>query len=73
MTEEKGEWGGAREGAGRPEQEPLLKKHIVPIRLPQWMIEKIDQLDGKNRTEKIEKAIMQATGWRAPIVVKEEK
>jgi hypothetical protein len=64
----KGEWGGARDGAGAPRKDPHLKKRQVGILLPGWLIEKIDTL-AKSRAVEIEAALCQVHGWRRPVVV----
>ena len=48
--------GGKREGAGRKKLEVSVKRNPVTIRLPQHMIDGLDEMEG-SRTELIESAI----------------
>ena len=48
--------GGKREGAGRKKVPSNVKRNPVTIRLPQYMIDEIDAMDG-SRTELIELAL----------------
>lgn len=59
--------GGVREGAGRPELNPLLKKRQVGLQLPEWMIAKLDEMD-EPRQAIIEQALIDNFGWTPPVV-----
>ena len=48
--------GGKREGAGRKKLEVSVKRNPVTIRLPQYIIDAIDEFPG-SRTEIIEAAL----------------
>jgi len=58
--------GGHREGAGRPPAPANLKKRMVSIRLPKWLIEWMDSQPETNRAILIEEAIKKAHGVEPP-------
>ena len=47
MAAEERTHGGAREGAGAPVKDRLVKKVQIGLALPPWLVEKIDGLEGK--------------------------
>ncbi|MDY0300264.1 MAG: hypothetical protein RBQ99_01630 [Trichlorobacter sp.] len=49
--------GGKREGAGRKPAHPLLKKRLVSIRLPEWLLNWMDEQPDTNRAVLIEHAL----------------
>ena len=49
-------WGGAREGAGRKPKHPVLKKTPISLKLPQWLVEWLDQ-QTESRAVLIENAL----------------
>lgn len=57
--------GGKREGAGRPAAPDALKRKTVSVRLPQWLIEEIDQR-GDKRGEQIEAALIKLFKLKPP-------
>ena len=50
---------------GRPPAPPQLQRVNVPLRLPRWLVEFIDQQDG-TMTDVIEAALLKAHKLRAP-------
>lgn len=59
--------GGKREGAGRPPAPHLLKKRMVSIRLPEWLILWMDEQPGTNRAVLIETALSKLHNLKPPI------
>jgi hypothetical protein len=57
--------GGKREGAGRKPAHPLLKKEQMPLKLPRWLIDKLDQ-EPESRAVLIESALNDKFGWTPP-------
>lgn len=53
--------GGNRKGAGRPAAPSHLKRNTMPIRIPQWLIDEIDDMNG-SRGEVVEKALINFYG-----------
>lgn len=49
--------GGKRQGAGRPPAPEELKKRMVSIRLPEWIIQWMDAQPDTNRAVLIEEAL----------------
>ena len=62
MTNNKG---GKREGAGRKPAHPLLKKEMISLKLPRWLIDRLDE-DDESRAVLIEAALCKQNGWRPP-------
>lgn len=50
---------------GRPVAEPHLRRVIVPVRLPAWLVEWIDA-QGTTRADVIERALLKAHKLKAP-------
>lgn len=50
---------------GRPPAPPQLQRVNVPLRLPRWLVEWIDQQEG-TRAELIEAALLKAHKLRQP-------
>jgi len=50
---------------GRPPAPPQLQRVNVPLRLPRWLVEWIDQQEG-TRADVIEAALLKAHKLRAP-------
>jgi len=57
--------GGKREGAGRPAAPDALKRKTVSVRLPQWLIDEVDQR-GEKRGEQIEVALIKFYKLKPP-------
>ena len=57
--------GGARTGAGRKPADPNLARVAVPVRLPRWLAEFVDEQDG-TRADVIEAALLKAHKLKAP-------
>lgn len=57
--------GGAREGSGRREAHPLLKKESLSTKLPRWLLDKLNE-SGQNKAVLIETALREKMGWKAP-------
>jgi hypothetical protein len=57
--------GGRREGAGRKPAHPLLKKRMISIKLPGWLITRLDG-EPESRAILIEKALCSKHGWIPP-------
>jgi len=53
----KNEKNGKGRGVGRPPSPAHLKKRLISIRLPEWLILWMDEQPGKNRALLIEEAI----------------
>lgn len=49
--------GGKRKGAGRPAAPDALKRNTMPVRLPQWLIDEVDNRPG-SRGEQVEAALL---------------
>jgi len=58
--------GGKREGAGRPPMPALLKKRMVSIRLPEWLIQWMDEQPNTNRAILIENSLSDQHRLKAP-------
>jgi len=58
--------GGKREGAGRPPAPVELKKRMVSIRLPEWLIIWMDDQPETNRAILIEEALQKIHGISPP-------
>lgn len=58
--------GGKRQGAGRPPAPVFLKKRMVSIRLPEWLILWMDAQTETNRAALIEDALKEAHGIEPP-------
>lgn len=58
-------WGGSRPGAGPPKKPVTIKKRQVGLALPDWLIKKIDDLQG-SRAKEIEGALCRVHGWQPP-------
>jgi hypothetical protein len=52
-------------GAGRPKADPLLKKNPICLKLPQWLIDKLNQ-QTESKAIQIEKALCKFYNWRKP-------
>jgi hypothetical protein len=59
--------GGNRKGAGRKPAHPLLKKEPMPLKLPRWLINKLNE-EPESRAVLIEEALKQVHGWKKPEV-----
>ena len=59
--------GGKREGAGRKPAHPLLKKEMISLKLPRWLIDRIDE-EQESRAVMIETALLEKHGWIPPDV-----
>lgn len=57
--------GGKREGAGRKPVHPLLKKGAISLKLPRWLIDRLDEESG-SRAVLIEMALCEKHGWTPP-------
>jgi hypothetical protein len=60
--------GGKRQGAGRPPIPVRLKKRMVSIRLPEWLLSWMDEQADTNRAELIETALKEKHGIKPPYV-----
>lgn len=58
--------GGKRKGAGRPPAPVELKKRMVSIRLPEWLIQWMDEQHDTNRAVLIEEALKKVHGIEPP-------
>lgn len=58
--------GGKREGAGRPLAPEMLKKRMVSIRLPEWLIQWMDEQPKTNRAVLIEQALSKLHKLKPP-------
>jgi len=54
--------GGYRPGAGAPKKPEWLKKRQIGLKLPSWVIDKIDSL-GQSRAVIIENALIEKYKW----------
>lgn len=59
--------GGKREGAGRKPAHPLLKKEMISLKLPRWIINRLYE-EPESRAVLIEKALKERFGWIQPDV-----
>jgi len=59
--------GGKREGAGRKPAHPLLKKEMISLKLPRWLINRLDE-EAESRAVMIETALREKHGWTPPDV-----
>ena len=59
--------GGKREGAGRPRSPKMLKKRPVSIRLPEWLIQWMDNQPGTNRAVLIEESLQKLHKIKPPV------
>jgi hypothetical protein len=57
--------GGKREGAGRKPTHPLLKKEMISIKLPRWLIDRLSE-ETASRAVMIETALRNQHGWTPP-------
>jgi len=57
--------GGAMPGAGAPKKPDWLKKRQIGLQLPNWIIDKLDNLP-ESRSMKIETALIDKYGWKPP-------
>ena len=60
--------GGKRVGAGRKPLHPLLKKVQMPVKLPRWLIDRLNQ-EPVSRAVAIELALCRQNQWLPPDVV----
>ena len=58
--------GGKRQGAGRPPAPAELKKRMISIRLPEWLLAWMGTQAQTNRAELIENALKKAHGIEPP-------
>jgi hypothetical protein len=58
--------GGKRQGAGRPPAPAELKKRMVSIRLPEWLLNWMDDQPETNRAVLIEDALKKVHGIDPP-------
>lgn len=58
--------GGCRKGAGRPPAPPEMKKRMISIRLPEWLIQWMDDQTDTNRAVLIENALQKMHGIEPP-------
>ena len=58
--------GGKRQGAGRPPAPAELKKRMVSIRLPEWLIQWMDEQPKTNRAVLIEEALKKVHNIEPP-------
>lgn len=65
LTEEMA--GGKREGAGRKPAHPRLKKEMISIKLPRWLIDRMNE-EPESRPALIEDALKEKFGWTPPDV-----
>jgi hypothetical protein len=49
--------GGKRKGAGRPPAPKELKKRMISVRLPNWLLDWMNQQQKTNRAKLIENAL----------------
>lgn len=49
--------GGKREGAGAPKTHPDLKKRAISVKLPEWLIQWMDEQPNTNRAILIEESL----------------
>lgn len=54
-------------GAGRKPAHPLLKKKPMPLKLPRWLIGRLDE-EPESRAVLIENALKEKFGWTPPDV-----
>lgn len=59
--------GGKRDGAGRKPAHPLLKKEQMPLKLPRWLIDRLDE-ETESRAVIIEISLLEKYGWTPPDV-----
>ena len=59
--------GGKREGAGRKPANPLLKKEMIGLKLPHWLIGRLNG-EPESRAVMIENALCEKHGWTPPDV-----
>ena len=57
--------GGKREGAGRKPSHPLLKKEMISLKLPHWLIGRLNG-EPESRAVLIEAALNEKFGWTPP-------
>ena len=57
--------GGKREGAGRKPAHPLLKKEMISLKLPRWLIDRLDE-EPESRAVIIEAALREKHGLTPP-------
>ena len=57
--------GGKREGAGRKPAHPLLKKKMISLKLPAWLISRLDS-ESESRAILIEDALCEKHKWHPP-------
>jgi len=57
---------GKRHGAGRPTVPPHLKKRLISIRLPEWMLQWMDEQPDTNRAVLIEDALKKSHNIEPP-------
>jgi hypothetical protein len=50
---------------GRPKASPELKKNPICLKLPQWLIDKLNQ-QTESKAIQIEKALCKFYNWRKP-------
>jgi hypothetical protein len=58
--------GGKRKGAGRPTAPAELKKRLISIRLPEWLIKWMDDQPETNRAILIEEALQKIHSINPP-------
>lgn len=57
--------GGKREGVGRPPAPPMLKKEPISVKLPKWLLERMDA-QPESRAVLIEDAICKRHNLKPP-------
>lgn len=58
--------GGKRQGAGRPTASAELKKRMISIRLPEWLLNWMDEQPDTNRALLIESALKNVHKIKSP-------
>ena len=56
--------GGANRGQGRHPTVPHLKRVRIPIRLPQWLADKLKKHGNQGKT--VEETLVEKHGWKQP-------
>lgn len=57
--------GGKREGAGRKPAPDHLKRETCSVRLPRWLLEAVDEMEG-SRGELVERALLKTYKLKEP-------
>lgn len=63
--------GGKRDGAGRPPSPDIEKMRNVSVRLPNWMIDRLSEID-EDRSWLIRQALIQTFKLKPPAEVREK-